>query len=107
MSFGLGITVGLCFLLFAILAASAPLWQLRRIDEIVREWAKRNDYQVLSRQPCILSRGPFWWTIATGAPVFRVSVASLTNGERRTGWLFCGSPVLGLLRNEVRVQWDR
>lgn len=97
-------------ILFAILAAvflvaASIWWTLRRAGEILEAWAAESRVRVVSREIRWLLRGPFSWRSGEGHVVFRVGVVD-ERGERRDGFVRCGSWFFGLLSNRADVVWD-
>jgi hypothetical protein len=80
-------------------------WHYSRSDSLLRQWAERNGYGLVSQDHRYLVRGPFFWTTSRGQTVYRVTVED-EGGNRRSGWVRCGSWLLGLLSDQVEVRWD-
>jgi hypothetical protein len=95
---------------FAILglAAFAGLtlwWHFSRSGSLLDQWAEENGYRVLSREYRSFFKGPFFWTSSRGQTVYYVTVQDKA-GNRRSGWVRCGSWFLGLLSDNVEVRWE-
>ena len=92
-------------LLFASALMAYVLWSSRRAEELLLQWASDHAYQVIERRRVQFFQGPFFWTTAKSQVVFRVVVQD-THGQRRTGWVRCGSWLQGLFADVVEVRWD-
>src|SRR5262249_36093276 len=50
-------------------------------------------------------KGPFFWTSTKAQTVYYVFVED-SDGNKRSGWVRCGSCWFGLLSDNVEVRWD-
>lgn len=91
--------MGLIFVAFAI------VWYFSRSSSVLDNWANANGFVILDSQYCSLSRGPFTWTTSRGQAVYRVKVRDPA-GVVRSGWVRCGSWLLGLMTDTAEVRWD-
>ncbi len=80
-------------------------WHYSRSDSLLRQWASRNGYRLVSQEYRYLLRGPFFWTTSRGQTVYRVTVED-EGGNLRSGWVRCGGWFLGLLSENVEACWD-
>jgi hypothetical protein len=90
----------------AVFAGLALWWQFSRSRSLLEQWAERNGYHILSRRYRSFFKGPFFWTSSRGQAVYHVTVEEKEGGRRRSGWVRCGGWFLGLLSDNVEVQWD-
>ncbi len=86
------------------LVAFSMFWRSSRSRLIVKDWAQKNGYQLVSSNYCVFWRGPFWFT-SRGQTVYRVIVRD-QQGTLRSGWVRCGSWFLGLLSTQTEVRWE-
>ena len=87
------------------LVALLIAWHYGRAASLLRRWADRNGYHIVSSEYRHLVRGPFFWTTTRGQAVYRVTVEDGA-GTRRSGWVRCGGWLLGLFSDHVEARWD-
>jgi hypothetical protein len=75
-----------------------------RAKLLLEKWANENQYQLLHAEYRSIRRRPFLWS-AKGQAVYRVEIRD-EQGNERTGWVRCGSWLLGVFADEVKVKWD-
>jgi acetamidase/formamidase len=92
-------------LFFAAALLTYFTWSGRRAEALLQQWAVDHAYKIIERHRARFFQGPFFWTTAKGQVVFRVVVQDM-RGQRRTGWVRCGSWLLGLLADKVEARWD-
>ena len=92
-------------LLVVVLAAASVIFHYTRAGILLDRWAAENGYRILHRELRRLRRGPFFFTTSTGQEVYRVTVEDLQGGVR-SGYVRCGSWVLGMLSSNMEVRWD-
>jgi hypothetical protein len=80
-------------------------WHFSRSRGLLEKWAADNGFRIIESSYRNLVRGPFFWTTSKGQTVYRVIVEDAT-GQRRSGWVRCGSWLLGLWSDSVQVRWD-
>jgi hypothetical protein len=90
---------------FIVIAIGAIAWHYSRSRFLLQQWAQENGYRILSSEHRHLVRGPFFWTTSKGQTVYRVEIQD-RDGRTRSGWVRCGSWMLGLLSDKVQVRWD-
>jgi hypothetical protein len=83
----------------------AIVWHYRRAASLLRQWAERNGYRLVSSEYRLFVRGPFFWTTSKGQVVYRVTVQD-AQGNTRSGWVRCGGWFLGLFSDHVEARWD-
>ena len=71
---------------------------------LLEKWANENQYQLLHAEYRSIRRRPFLWS-AKGQAVYRVQIRD-EQGNNRKGWVRCGSWLLGVFADEVKVKWD-
>ncbi|MFL5245352.1 MAG: hypothetical protein ACJ8FY_24925 [Gemmataceae bacterium] len=89
----------------AVVAVLLLFWHFSRSNSLVDQWARENGYRIIRRQYRSFFKGPFFWTSTRGQTVYQVVVEDAA-GNRRNGWLRCGSWWFGLLSNNVEARWD-
>lgn len=89
----------------ALLWVGAIQWQLRRSRQVLETWALREGYSITASRHCWFWRGPFVLRSTGGQAVYHVTVAD-REGHRQSGYVRCGSFLLGLLSSKVDVRWD-
>jgi hypothetical protein len=90
---------------FAIFFVVMIAWHFSRSRRLLEKWAAENGFRIIESSYRNLVRGPFFWTTSKGQSVYRVTVEDAT-GQRRSGWVRCGSWLLGLWSDSVQVRWD-
>lgn len=71
---------------------------------LLEKWANENQYQLLYAEYRSIRKRPFLWS-AKGQAVYRVEIRD-EQGNNRKGWVRCGSWLLGVFADEVKVKWD-
>jgi len=94
---------------FGVLAILAILaWYFSvyfsKSKRLLENWADENRYQLLHAEYRSIRKRPFLWS-AKGQAVYRVEIRD-EQGNNRKGWVRCGSWLLGVFANEVKVKWD-
>ncbi len=95
--------LGLAIFLVAIILSI--FWHFRRSESLLEEWARRNGFQIISREYRNFFRGPFFWTTGRHQTVYYVVVED-QQGNKRRGWVRCGGFFLGLFSDHVDVRWE-
>jgi hypothetical protein len=93
------------YILVGALGVGALLWNVARSQAMLSRWAAENDYQILDSNYRLFCRGPFFWNSSKSQSVFRVTILD-RQGHTHTGWVRCGSWVLGLWSEQTEVRWD-
>jgi hypothetical protein len=81
------------------------VWRYGRSGSLLSEWAAQNGYRIIHEEYRYLRKGPFFWTTSKGQTVYYVVVLD-SAGNKRRGWVRCGSWWFGLLSDKVEVRWD-
>ena len=76
----------------AIIAITAGTYSRGR--KILESWALKNNYQIISSETRLFSRGPFFWTTTKNQMVYYVTVR--TPEGTKNGWVRCGGWWLGI-----------
>ena len=91
-----------------IVALAALGWQVylyaTRPKLLLQNWAEENRVQLTQVEFRPFRRGPFAWS-SRGQTVFRVEVCD-RDGNHRSGWVRCGSMLLGIFAKKVEAIWD-
>ena len=87
---------GLVIVLFVAVAICSIVWHFSRSRSLLEQWARDNDYEVISREYRNFFKGPFFWTSTKGQTVYYVTIRD-ADGNVRSGWLRCGGFWGGLL----------
>jgi hypothetical protein len=90
--------------LVVVLVVLALVWHFGRSNALLHQWAAQNKYRII-RQEYRLFNGPYFWTSTKGQTVYYV-VLEDPDGNKRSGWVRCGSWWFGLLSGNVEVRWD-
>ena len=90
--------------LVVVLVVFAIWWRIGRSNSLLQKWAAQNRYRII-RQERRFFKGPYFWTSTKGQTVYRV-VLEDPDGNKRSGWVRCGSWWFGLLSDKVEVRWD-
>ncbi len=100
------------YALLALFAAAVIVWfrydirrRHRRSDEILIRWARRHGYRIIRAELRSYLTGSFNPPSMRGQTVYRVVVED-RSGEKRTGWVRCGSGLLGLISDKAEAWWD-
>jgi hypothetical protein len=97
---------GFFFIALIVVLVALPMgWHYGRSNSLLREWAAQNRYRIIRQEFRNFVRGPFCWTSTKGQTVHYVVVED-SDGNKRSGWVRCGSWWFGLLSDKVRVRWD-
>jgi hypothetical protein len=97
--------VGLIICIVIVFAIVGYIYDSRRSQSILQDWAGRNGYRILDQKTVQwVFNSPFSWT-PTVTYIYRVVVEDQGRCTRR-GWVRCGSPWLGLWSTKVEVRWD-
>jgi hypothetical protein len=91
------------FLALAALIGQIYLYATRPRN-LMQNWAEENGVQLTRVEFRPFRRGPFLWS-SRGQTVFRVEVCD-REGNRRSGWIRCGSMLLGVFAKQIEVKWD-
>ena len=103
------LTVAMAVLIFGgVLALGIFMlrWQQRRAEQLIEQWAKRHSYRVLEQEErTALGEGPMNRYAKNKAIVHAVKVAD-PDGKIRRARLTVGSPDMGVLSEQVSVEWE-
>jgi hypothetical protein len=80
-------------------------WHFSRSRKMLEQWAHANGLTLIGVERRFLRRGPFWWRTNKGQEVFRVTVRD-GSGQVRSGYVRVGGWFLGLLSDQVTVEWE-
>ncbi len=92
-------------LLLAAAVIAGAAWHFQRGRSMLAAWAARHGYALLSADRCVFWTGPFWWRAGKDNLVYRVRVRD-RDGLERSGYARCGGVFLGMLSDQVTVEWD-
>jgi hypothetical protein len=81
-------------------------WHIARSNSLLHRWAAQNRYRIIRQESRILVKGPYTWSSSKGQAVYYVVVED-SGGNKRSGWVRCGSWWFGLLSEAVEVRWDK
>ena len=95
----------LLFIVFVIVALLVMWWHFSRSSDMLEQWARDNGMELIEAERRFLRRGTYWWRTARGQEVFRVTVRD-NSGQVRRGYVRVGGWFMGLLSNQVDVEWD-
>jgi hypothetical protein len=100
------------YTLLVLLAVGIVSWFIfdsrrrhRRSDEILIRWAKRHGYRIIRAELKSYLTGSFNPPSTRGQTVYRVVIED-RSGEKRTGWVRCGSGWLGVISDKSEAWWD-
>lgn len=93
-------------LLFLVCFVALLAWHFARSRKMVEQWARDNGLELVNVERRFMFRGPFWWRTGKGQEVFRVTVRDGA-GHVRSGYVRVGGWFLGLLSDQVTVEWDK
>ena len=83
----------------------ATWWQDARAERMLERWCRHTGFDLLSRRNCWLWKGPYFTAFLNGQWVYRVQIRN-RSGRVKSGYVRCGSHLLGVLAEEVDVRWD-
>ncbi len=89
-----------------VFAIAVLIWSFYRSKQLLESWACDNDFQIVSFEYRYFFKGPFFWTSSNHQAVYYVTVTT-ADGETRNGWVRCGGWLLGMLSDQVDVEWDQ
>jgi hypothetical protein len=90
---------------FGFVVVLLMMWKNSRGSAFLDQWASRCRYRIISREFRYFFKGPFFWTSSNAQVVYYVTIEDGL-GRVRSGWVRCGGYFLGLLSDDVEVQWD-
>lgn len=96
-------------LLFAGVAALVVWGVVRgetRAAQMLEQWLRDNDYQLLQKSTPWIKDNPFFASSNRSQKVFKVSVRD-REGKIRQGWVRCGHALVGVAVKQVEVKWDK
>ena len=91
--------------LLVVLVVLALAWHCGRSNSLLHKWAAQNSYRIVRQNYRVFFKGPYFWTSPKGRTVYYVVVED-SDGNKRSGWVRCGSWWFGLLSDNVEVRWD-
>jgi hypothetical protein len=94
--------------LLGLFIVSVLWWFDRRSKIILRNWAKKNEFEILqSEQRYLFFTGPYkFWTNSRNQIIFFLRVRD-RQGHERSGWIRCGSYFGGVFfSDQIEVRWD-
>lgn len=95
----LGLSFLTAFALFAV------WWQNDRAEAMLERWCRHTGFELLDRRYCWIPAAPYVLAPLHGQWVYRITIRNRA-GRVRTGYVRCGSELLGVLAEEVDVRWD-
>lgn len=93
------------FILIGSAIIGLNLWLSSKSRSLVEQWAHQHGYTLLHYERRIFFLGPFFWTTSRSQIVYYLRIRD-QQGTERTGWIRCGSWMLGLLTDAVEVRWE-
>jgi hypothetical protein len=96
----------LLFVIIMIILGWAVAWSFMRPRSLIERWAAHNGYWLVRSEYRAFRKGPFTWDSSRAQTVHYVEVLDEA-GNRRTGWVRCGSSFLGLLSDQLDVRWEQ
>jgi hypothetical protein len=72
--------------------------------DVLRDWANKNDYTILTLQRRHFLRGPFFFC-GNRCHVFRILIED-QSGRTHRGWFCCYGFWTGILNSNTHVKWD-
>jgi hypothetical protein len=95
----------LLFILFFAVAILSLWWHFSRSRNMVQQWARDNGMELIEAERRFLRRGTYWWRTGKGQEVFRITVRD-SSGQVRRGYARVGGWFMGMLSDQVNVEWD-
>ena len=77
-----------------------------RASEMLEQWLRDNDFQLLQKSTPWIKDNPFFLSSNRSQKVFKVSVRD-RDGKIRQGWVRCGHALAGVAVSQVEVKWDK
>ncbi len=81
------------------------VWEQRRSQELLQQWAAKHGYSIVSREARYWRLGPFSGSTSKYQRVFYVRIRD-PGGRERTGWVRLGHWWLGLLSSQMEERWE-
>jgi hypothetical protein len=81
------------------------VWSRSRSEAIIKKWAVKNGFTVLSSKNYHFVRGPFFLRSDPRQTVYNVTIRD-QSGQDRSAWVRCGGWLLGLVSDDIKVMWD-
>ena len=101
----MGISFFAIFILIAITAILSVCWRITRASQLLRDWAARNQLEILQSEYCHFFKGPYFWSSGKGQAVFKVTVLD-SAGKDRHGYVRVGGFFLGMWSDHVDSELD-
>lgn len=79
-------------------------WSWDKSERMLREWAATNGYRVVDFERRWLRQGPFFVFSSKNQTVFYVTLADRESHVRHA-YVRCGGWFLGMLSDQVNVEW--
>ncbi len=95
----------LVFVLLAMIVGFLWWWHFTRSRNMVEQWARSNGLELIGAERRFLRRGTYWWRTGKGQEVFHITVRD-SSGQVRRGYVRVGGWFLGLLSDQIDVEWD-
>ena len=80
-------------------------WQYSKADRMLENWAAQNSYKLIEKQDANFGDGPLGRRGAKTHVKYRVKVED-AEGKAKIGIVYLGSESMGVLSDEVKVEWD-
>ncbi len=77
-----------------------------RASEMLEQWLRDNNYQLLQKSTPWMKDNPFFMSSNRSQKVFKVTIRDKT-GQVRVGWVRCGHALAGVAVQQVEVKWDK
>ena len=81
-------------------------WQYRTAENKLRDWLRRSNYELLDKRAANpLGTGPEVRSASNKQIIYQVTISD-QHGVRRSALIKIGSPALGVLSDELVVEWE-
>lgn len=93
------VMVGVCVAVILIHRST-----IRSANKILRQWAERNQFELLHAERCFFCGGFNPLTTSKTQTVYDITIRD-RKGQERSGWVRCGSYWSGVWEEKSEVKW--
>ena len=94
------------FLVFiGIVLICSVFWRSSRSQELLHNWAARNEVDIVKSERCYFFKGPYFWTAGKSQDVYEVWVRDKSDRQRH-GFVCVGGFLLGMWSEHVEATFD-
>jgi long-subunit acyl-CoA synthetase (AMP-forming) len=88
----------------AVVAIIFLIWERKRVDRLVRQWARANSFTILRLEHRYIRKGPYFWKASKSQEVVFVKVRD-NFGTEKSAYLRVGGFLSGVMTDNIDVTW--